>query len=484
MVHDADELLDNRGRVLGNRITRVGRFLRKTSLDELPQLLNIVRGEMSFVGPRPILPEHLGRYEGRGELRFRLRPGITGLAQVNGRNTIPWSRRVALDVEYVEQFSLALDLRIWMKTFVVVSKGSGVVMDRNPEVVDDLAGVRVGGTTEYNGRVEPRMQGAFRKDAAYEDIMTAMNASLAGSHDAALEDMPETHATIHVIGAPRSGTTLMTQLLASQLDVGYVNNLVAAFWRAPVYGIHLSKKLMPEATPMSFASRYGRTDGIAEPHEFGYFWCRLLGYSEMRQRLQEAEGSVDWDCFHRQIVNMTHAFGKPMVFKSFLLSWHLRRVAEVLSRSCFVWVRRDPVENALSLLEARRQQLGSVDQWVSLKPLEYEWLRSESPEVQVAGQVFFLEKAIREQSRMLDSSRLVEINHTDLCGDAAGAVASVAELLNKNGETTSLRGVPTPSLNAAKKLGDYDPAERRKVERAVERFFTEIPHQCDNNRAA
>lgn len=139
MVVNADRLLDAKGRVLGtNRITRVGRFLRKTSLDELPQLFNILRGEMSFVGPRPGALEHLPRYSRVQLGRFGMRPGITGLAQVNGRNLLRWSQRIAYDLEYIQRYSLGLDLRILFRTVHVVFLGSGMVMDRNSQDVDDL----------------------------------------------------------------------------------------------------------------------------------------------------------------------------------------------------------------------------------------------------------------------------------------------------------------------------------------------------------
>jgi lipopolysaccharide/colanic/teichoic acid biosynthesis glycosyltransferase len=99
MVVDADRYLDASGRTTGvSRVTRVGRVLRALSLDELPQVVNIVRGEMSFIGPRPVLPDHAARYDEVQRERFRMKPGITGLAQVNGRNTLPWSRRLAYDV--------------------------------------------------------------------------------------------------------------------------------------------------------------------------------------------------------------------------------------------------------------------------------------------------------------------------------------------------------------------------------------------------
>jgi lipopolysaccharide/colanic/teichoic acid biosynthesis glycosyltransferase len=105
--------------------TRVGRLLRKSSLDELPQLFNVLKGDMSFVGPRPDLPHHVERYSPFQRQRLRMRPGITGWAQVNGRNKISWEERIKLDVDYVQSWSLLRDLGIVFTTFRVVLAGRG-----------------------------------------------------------------------------------------------------------------------------------------------------------------------------------------------------------------------------------------------------------------------------------------------------------------------------------------------------------------------
>lgn len=106
--------------------TRFGRILRALSLDELPQLINILRGEMSFVGPRPLLMEYLPLYSDRQKRRHHVRPGLTGLAQVEGRNQVPWERRLALDVVYAENQSLFMDIGIILRSVVLVLTRKGV----------------------------------------------------------------------------------------------------------------------------------------------------------------------------------------------------------------------------------------------------------------------------------------------------------------------------------------------------------------------
>jgi undecaprenyl phosphate N,N'-diacetylbacillosamine 1-phosphate transferase len=104
------------------RITRVGKFLRHTSLDELPQLINIFRGDMSLVGPRPTLSYQVDKYDDRQRRRLEAKPGVTGWAQVNGRSALPWPERIELDLWYIDNWSLYLDLKILVKTFRVVAE--------------------------------------------------------------------------------------------------------------------------------------------------------------------------------------------------------------------------------------------------------------------------------------------------------------------------------------------------------------------------
>ncbi len=119
---------DSKGNLLpdAERLTSFGRLLRKTSLDELPELINVLKGDMSLVGPRPLLMEYLPYYTQREMTRHCVRPGITGLAQINGRNYLPWDERLELDSTYIETLSLSLDLRILFQTCFQVLVRSGV----------------------------------------------------------------------------------------------------------------------------------------------------------------------------------------------------------------------------------------------------------------------------------------------------------------------------------------------------------------------
>ena len=108
------------------RLTPIGSFVRKTSLDEIPQLINVLKGNMSIIGPRPLLPQYLPLYNKEQKRRHEVRPGITGWAQVNGRNAISWTKKFELDVWYVDHLSFATDLKVFLTTFKKVFKSEGI----------------------------------------------------------------------------------------------------------------------------------------------------------------------------------------------------------------------------------------------------------------------------------------------------------------------------------------------------------------------
>ncbi|WP_448607486.1 sugar transferase [Paenimyroides ceti] len=122
---------DKEGNLLSDaeRLTKLGVIVRKTSLDEIPQLLNVIKGDMAIIGPRPLLPEYLPLYDEVQKRRHHVRPGITGWAQVNGRNAISWTKKFELDVWYVDHISFKIDVKIFFLTFKKVFKREGISQD-------------------------------------------------------------------------------------------------------------------------------------------------------------------------------------------------------------------------------------------------------------------------------------------------------------------------------------------------------------------
>lgn len=131
-----EDSLDENGNQLEpkDRITKVGKILRKTSLDELMQLFNILNGTMSLVGPRPTLPYQIERYDDKQRRRLEMRPGVTGWAQVNGRNDLSWTEKIVYDVEYVERYSIWFDIKVLFKTVGVVLKSEGIAFNKTDAI--------------------------------------------------------------------------------------------------------------------------------------------------------------------------------------------------------------------------------------------------------------------------------------------------------------------------------------------------------------
>ena len=129
---------DANGNLLPNskRLTPLGKIVRKTSIDELPQLFNILKGDMSFIGPRPLPVRYLPYFTKEERKRFLIKPGISGLAQVNGRNLVHWDKRLALDVEYVENQTFGLDLKIFFRTIKNIFFRENLVVDPTTKMID------------------------------------------------------------------------------------------------------------------------------------------------------------------------------------------------------------------------------------------------------------------------------------------------------------------------------------------------------------
>lgn len=118
------------------RLTKIGKFIRKTSLDETPQLINIIKGDMSIIGPRPDLPEHMVLYEGNEARKLEIRPGVTGYSQAYFRNTIPWKEKIKKDIYYIDNLTFWLDIKVFFKTIVSVLKRKDVFSEQKTENIN------------------------------------------------------------------------------------------------------------------------------------------------------------------------------------------------------------------------------------------------------------------------------------------------------------------------------------------------------------
>ncbi|UAB80427.1 sulfotransferase [Marixanthomonas sp. SCSIO 43207] len=274
----------------------------------------------------------------------------------------------------------------------------------------------------------------YKKNKRFEHVVSSLNEQLFHSQQNILENLEEKHPSIHILGAPRSGTTLLSQLIPSYLPVGHINNLIATFWKAPIYGIELSKKLIQQEYQSNFTSDFGRTSAINEPHEFGYFWNYHLQYDDLTQKLKSHEKNIDWLQLSTVIKNMTHSFQKPIVFKSFLLGFHAKLFYETLPKSCFIYVKRNIVDNALSIIKLREKLNGDKNLWGSIKPKQYPQLKNLTVYEQVIGQILCLEHEYLEQLETIPQKNKLICNYEDICNDPTSFLEMVNQKFLTNSE--------------------------------------------------
>jgi len=297
--------------------------------------------------------------------------------------------------------------------------------------------------------------GEYAKDATQEAFLERLNTELASANDGEYRDLEERFPTLQIVGVPRSGTTLLSQLVSAHLDVGYIDHVIAAFWKAPLYGVRLSRQLLGNKRTTGFTSEFGRTPEMHDPHEFGYFWRHLLGHDQLDEA-EAAGATVDWERVRRVITNLCEEFERPVVFKSFLLTWHMRQFQAALPHTCFVWVKRDPLDAAMSILRFREGFAGSREAWVSMKPLAYDALQAESPPVQVAGQVYAIDQTIRNNVAALSPSTVLQVDYDRLCSDPRAVLGDCRALLANNGFKPDVVGV-APERFAATTASTSDP---------------------------
>ncbi len=319
-------------------------------------------------------------------------------------------------------------------------------------------------------RIEPQLTAEYQKDAHGEAFLKRLNNILGPCQEEEYHDVGELYPTLHIVGAPRSGTTLLMQLLAAHTNIGYINNLIAAFWRAPTYGIQLSKKLLPAGMASTYSSNFGRTQGVSEPHEFGYFWSSLLFYKNMKEHDSVSKLQIDWNRVRMILNNMTYAFSGPIVFKSFLLGWHMESMQIKMPKTCWVRIRRDPVQNALSILDLRQKMLGTQEEWASLKPKEYEWLKNEPYWRQVAGQVYFLEKAHTVQLLSLPQDTILDVTYEELCNNPQRIMEKIRLLLRTHrGDIDMLSQPPVNFTQDIYSVRSHP--DGTKVQKAIMNFY-------------
>lgn len=242
---------------------------------------------------------------------------------------------------------------------------------------------------------------------------------------------------IYVVGAPRSGTTLLHQLLSRYLQVGYINNMMARFWMRPAVGIRLSQALLDadRRDQLALRSLHGTTEGVEGPHEFGYFWRHWLKLDESPTHHLDASGVQRVDSNGLQQVleqEILGNFGCPVVFKNVICGFQAELLTRIHPATLFVHIVRNTGDTAASILSSRMERYGSYATWWSLKPSKWPFTDTSTPVEEVLCQVLECRREFREEL-VRDGVKSIELSYEELCTDTITVLERLRQAINRLG---------------------------------------------------
>lgn len=288
--------------------------------------------------------------------------------------------------------------------------------------------------------------GKYAKEPADERFLSELNDYLGAREQELYKDLPVEFPFVFVVGAPRSGTTLLSQLLAYCLDVGYITNVAARFWRAPVHGVRLSRLITGSVHDLAFASDYARTPSPGGIHEFSYFWSRWLHKHSFDDivHARAREDAIDWDGLRLTLANVQSEFQAPLVAKNIHGSHHAARLSEALDGNVmWVLIERDPLDVAVSILEARRRYYGDPSRWWSYVPPEYPLLEGLPYQAQISGQVHYLGRFYERLLAESGEERSLRVTYAELCADPKAVLERVGDRMHETfGHRPTIRREP------------------------------------------
>lgn len=285
---------------------------------------------------------------------------------------------------------------------------------------------------------------AFRRNTRLEEHLDYLNRLLACSEQAALADCSKEdndYPLVFIMGPHRSGTTLFMQWLAHTGIVAYPTNLLSRFYGAPVVGAQIQllltdprfnyrNEILDFNSRISYDSENGKTHGALAPNEFWYFWRRFLPFQEL-DWLDDDElfRVVDRKILVGELTALTQIFEKPFAMKAMILNYNIPFLDKIFKNAVFVRLLRDPVPNIASILEARKRQLGSVNEWYSFKIPEYPKLKELEPITQCAGQLHCINKALSSGMSKVAEARKLEVRYESFCDNPRATFYKLIEKL-------------------------------------------------------
>lgn len=290
---------------------------------------------------------------------------------------------------------------------------------------------------------------AFRKNELLERLLRELSEDLQPAESLLASRYKNSHCMefplVLVMGPLRSGTTLFMQWLANTGLTAYPTNLLSRFYQVPIIGAKIQllltdprfsfrDELVEFSQQAEYKSENGKTRGALAPNEFWYFWRRFLAEPARDAWTdEELRLSMDMRTMRAELAGMMAVFQKPFAAKGMLFNYNIPLLDSVFDKVLFIQIRRDPVANVASVLEARKRQLGSEAAWYSFRIPEYKQLRGLSPVSQSAGQVYYINKAIARGMASVNESRKLVVDYEEFCRQPSLFYNALVDKLNRNG---------------------------------------------------
>jgi len=267
----------------------------------------------------------------------------------------------------------------------------------------------------------------FSRVSDLETLLGELNANLSEANEKYLEKTQERFSKIFVMGPLRSGTTLFTQWLASTGLAAYPTNMLSRFFGAPLVGAKIQQlltdprynfrnEILDFDSDINFSSDNGKTKGALAPNEFWYFWRRFLPFDELDYMpADELKKKANLAGFRDELNALANMFEKPFAMKAMIMNQNIPELAEQFDKPLFIWIRRDPIFNIQSALEARKRQYGDINIWYSFKIKEYPHLKDLNPLESVAGQIAAINRSVEQSFSTLPDQKKLVVQYEDFC---------------------------------------------------------------------
>jgi hypothetical protein len=305
-----------------------------------------------------------------------------------------------------------------------------------------------------------------KKNEELESVLSLINERLSqvNNYDFGIAGNSE-QPVIFIMGNARSGSTLLLQWLASLGEFSYPSNIISRFYEAPYIGSLIHKifidldfkgELFNTNNSDIFSSNLGKTKGPDAPHEFWYFWRRFFEFGEIQKLENITSESTKALAFKKELMAIPYVFNKPLVLKGMILNWDIGLLEKLFPKSLFIHLERDPIYNMHSLYKARKNFFGDISQWYSFKPPEYDGLKNMTALKQIAGQVYYTNRAITDQFQNIDQSKQMSINYEDFCLDPQKVYQTIRSKFELQNCLISDTYIGEESFSITNKITDND----------------------------